>query len=164
MHPKQIVPIYFLIQGISTAAWWLLLFAYPPSVKWFQPSDWPAGALLSFWLADFVLIITGSVIAATGILRQHEWAGNAVWAVTVLTWYPILVCLATSNRNGTSVGDRGAVPIRTKPDGGRGHRARPRGRLVLGQLQRDRLFAGRCRAMAHRGASGRRVGPEVAIR
>jgi protein-S-isoprenylcysteine O-methyltransferase Ste14 len=96
MNPKQIVAIYFLIQAISTAAWWLLLFAYPPSVKWFQPSDWPAGALLSFCLADFVLIIAGSVVAATGVLRQHEWAGNAVWAVTALTWYPTLVCLATS--------------------------------------------------------------------
>lgn len=34
----------------------------------------------------------------------------------------------------------------------------------LGELHCDGLFAGWCRAVAHRGASGRRIGPEFAIR
>lgn len=98
--PKQIVASYFFIQAIGTALWWALLIAYPPSVKWFQPNHWPTGSLLSFWLADFVLIIAASVIAATGVWRQRDWAGNVVWAVAVATWYPALVCLATSMQTG----------------------------------------------------------------
>src|SRR6056297_310928 len=100
MLPTQIVASYFLVQAIGTAAWWVLLIAYPLSVKWFQPIDWPTGALLSFWLADFVLIIAGSIIAAIAVSRQHDWAGNVVWAVAVVTWYPTLVCIATSMQSG----------------------------------------------------------------
>ncbi|TWU15470.1 methyltransferase family protein [Allorhodopirellula heiligendammensis] len=100
MHPRQIVASYFLIQATGTAAWWMLLNAYPPSVKWFQPIDWPSESLLSFWLADFVLIIAGSIIAATGVLRRSCWAGDVVWAVAVVTLYPTLVCLATSMQTG----------------------------------------------------------------
>src|SRR6056297_3814868 len=100
MNSRQIVASYFLFQSIGTAAWWGLLIAYPPSVKWFQPADWPSGALLSFWLADFVLIIAGSIIAATGVLRRSDWAGNVLWAVAVAVWYPTLVCIATSTQTG----------------------------------------------------------------
>ncbi|TWU54977.1 hypothetical protein Poly51_37260 [Rubripirellula tenax] len=100
MRPASIVASYFLIQAIGTAAWWMLLIAYPPSVKWFQPGDWPTGSLLSFWLADFVLIITGSIIAATGVLQRRDWAGNVVWGVAMVTWYPTLVCIATSMQTG----------------------------------------------------------------
>lgn len=85
MYPKHIVASYFLIQAIGTVAWWVLLIAYPPSVKWFQPNEWPAESLLSFWLADFVMIIAGSTIAMTGVLRRSCWAGNVVWAVAVVT-------------------------------------------------------------------------------
>lgn len=96
MSPKQIVASYFFIQALGTAVWWVLLIAYPPSVKWFQPTEWPAESRLSFWLADFLLIIAGSIIAAIGVLWQRDWAGNVVWAVSVAVWYPTLVCIATS--------------------------------------------------------------------
>lgn len=100
MLPRHIVASYFLIQAIGTTAWWGLLIAYPPSIKWFQPAEWPTESLLSFWLADFVLIVVGSITAATGVWRQLEWAGNVVWAVAVVTWYPTLVCIATSMQSG----------------------------------------------------------------
>lgn len=100
MNPRRIVASYFLFQAIGTAAWWGLLIAYPPSIKWFQPTDWPAVSLLSFWLADFVLIIAGSIIAATGVWQRRDWAGSVVWAVSVAVWYPTLVCIATSMQTG----------------------------------------------------------------
>ena len=99
-HATRIVAIYLLIQAISTAAWWGLLVGHPPSVDWFQPSDWPAGSLLSFWLADFVLIIGGSLIAAVGVWRRCEWSTTVVWMVAAVTWYPTLVCIATSVQTG----------------------------------------------------------------
>lgn len=100
MNPRRIVASYFLFQAVGTAAWWGLLIAYPPSIKWFQPADWPEEPLLSFWLADFVLIITGSIIAAIGVSRRRDWAGNVVWAIAVVVWYPTLVCIATSMQTG----------------------------------------------------------------
>lgn len=100
MRPREIIGSYFLIQAVGTVAWWVLLIVYPPSVKWFQPEAWPTESLLSFWLADFALLIAGSVIAAIGVLRQSAWAGTVVWAVAVVTWYPTLVCIATSMLTG----------------------------------------------------------------
>jgi protein-S-isoprenylcysteine O-methyltransferase Ste14 len=100
MRPRRIVASYFFIQAISTAAWWGLLIAYPPSLKWFQPNDWPVESFLSFWLADFVLLIAGSMITAVGVWRLSDWAGNAVWAIVAVVWYPTLVCIATSIQTG----------------------------------------------------------------
>ncbi len=100
MNPWQIVSAYFLLQAIGTAAWWMLLVAYPPSVKWFQPDDWPAESLLSFWLADFGLIVAGSIVAAVGAWRRSYWSTTIVWMVAAVTWYPTLVCIATSLRTG----------------------------------------------------------------
>lgn len=96
MKPSQIVATYFLVQAVGTAAWWVLLLAFPPSVSWFQPSDWPADSLRAFWLADFVLIVGGSVVAATGVCWRTSWATTCVWAVAAVTWYPTLFCIATS--------------------------------------------------------------------
>jgi len=55
---------------------------------------------MSFWLADFVLIVAGSIAVAVGVWRQRHWAGGLVWAVAMVTWYPTLVCIATSARTG----------------------------------------------------------------
>jgi len=100
MSPNRIVASYFLVQAIGTAAWWGLLVAYPPSVKWFQPNDWPVGSLMSFWLADLVLMVAGSVTAAIGVWRMNLWAGSVVWTVAGVVWYPTLVCVATSVQTG----------------------------------------------------------------
>ncbi len=53
---------------------------------------------MSFWLADFVLIVAGSIVAAVGAWRRSHWSTMAVWVVAVVTWYPTLVCIATSVR------------------------------------------------------------------
>ena len=45
MSARRIVASYFFVQAIGIAAWWVLLLAYPPSIKWFQPTDWPADSL-----------------------------------------------------------------------------------------------------------------------
>ncbi|MEM8669718.1 MAG: methyltransferase [Planctomycetota bacterium] len=96
----RIVSIYFLIQAVSAAAWWALLFVYPPSVKWFQPNAWPNETLLTYWLADFILIIMGSVLVSFATARQSAWSTIAVWGLTTACWYPTFVCLAISVRTG----------------------------------------------------------------
>ena len=100
MKPRQIVSTYFLVQAVGTAAWWLLLVAYPLSVKWFQPKHWPAESLWSFWLPDFGLLVAGSIAAAAGAWRRVHWSTMVVSMVAAVTWYPALVCLATSIRTG----------------------------------------------------------------
>ena len=100
MTPRQIVTIYFCLQALATICWWALLVAYPLSIKWFQPRDWPVDALLSFWLADLILIVAGSLIAATGVWCHRLWSPYVIWTVAAVTWYPTLVCIATSIKSG----------------------------------------------------------------
>lgn len=100
MQPRGIVATYFLIQSAGTAAWWVLLLLNPSSIDWFQPAQWPAASLLSFWLADFVLIVGGSLFVAIGVLNRKRWSTVAVWSLAAAVWYPTLVCIAASIQTG----------------------------------------------------------------
>ncbi|EMI25610.1 methyltransferase family protein [Rhodopirellula europaea] len=96
----RIVSAYLAVQAFGTLAWWVLLLVYPASIPWFQPATWPNGALLSFWMADFVLIMAGSLLAAICVWHQASSAATLVWVVAAVTWYPTLVCIATSLQTG----------------------------------------------------------------
>ena len=100
MEPRKLVAAYFSLQSTSVVVWWVLLLSYPPSRNWFQPTGWPPASLLSFWLADLVLIVGGSGVAALSVWRLADWSKTAVWTVVVVTWYPTLVCIATSLQTG----------------------------------------------------------------
>lgn len=78
--------------------WWGMLVTILESVHWFQPREWPNDSLLSFGLADVVLMVAGSLTATVGIVHQRRWAVTMVWSVAAVTWYPTLVCIATSLR------------------------------------------------------------------
>jgi hypothetical protein len=51
--------------------------------------------LFSFWLADSVLLVAGSLVAAIGAWRHSHWSTTNIWMVAAVTWYPTLVCIAT---------------------------------------------------------------------
>ena len=98
MNPTRIVAIYFFTQAGAVVAWWGLLLTHPESIHWFQPACWPAVSLLSYWLADFTLIVVGSIVVGVAVVQRVAWATTGVWTVATVTWYPTLVCLATSVR------------------------------------------------------------------
>ncbi|EKK04385.1 protein-S-isoprenylcysteine O-methyltransferase [Rhodopirellula baltica SH28] len=98
--PVRIVSAYLVVQAIGTLGWWMLLLVYPASIQWFQPASWPDGSLLSFWMADFVLIVAGSLLAAICVWRRTSSAATLVWVIAAVTWYPTLVCIATSLQTG----------------------------------------------------------------
>lgn len=96
MNPQKIIASYLLIQAAGTAGWWALLFWVRDSVRWFQPEDWPADALLGFWLADFVLLVGGSIVVAGAIISEKPWSGIAIWSLAAAVWYPTLYCIGAS--------------------------------------------------------------------
>ncbi len=83
MNPRHIVASRFFIQAIGTVAWWVLLVAYPPSIKWFQPSDWPAESLLSFWLAEKAISPSGSENAMRATGRRSIFGCPATNRITL---------------------------------------------------------------------------------
>ncbi|OYP34156.1 methyltransferase family protein [Rhodopirellula sp. MGV] len=100
MNSRKVVASYFAIQALGVIAWWLVLLMAPWSVFWFWPSQWPAISLYVFSVADLLLIVIGSAVAAIGVWRRSGWARQAVWIVTAVCWYPTLVCLTASVATG----------------------------------------------------------------
>ncbi len=96
MKTQRIVAGWLLVQGFTVASWWVVLLIYPELRNLFRPVSWPDHALMSFWLADVVLITFGSALAAIAIMNGNAWASVAVWAVAVAAWYPTLYCIAVS--------------------------------------------------------------------
>lgn len=99
MNPKNIVASYLVIQAAGTTGWLALLFWVRGSVRWFQPGDWPANALLGFWLADFVLLVGGSIGVAGAMISEKSWAGIAIWSLAAAVWYPTLCCIGSDDRH-----------------------------------------------------------------
>ncbi len=96
MTPRRVVAGYLILQAIGIAAWWCLLVLHPLSIAWFQPAGWPKETLLGFWLADLVLLCSGSALTAFAVLRALPWAPTAIGALTVAAAYPTLYCLGVS--------------------------------------------------------------------
>ncbi len=94
--PRVIVTSYLSFQALAVALWWALLLGVPRSIAWFHPPHWPDEALLGFWLADFVLLVLGSAVAAMAVWRRLPWASQAIWGLSAAAWYPALHCVGTS--------------------------------------------------------------------
>lgn len=97
---QHIVGGYLLLQAAGVAAWWVLLWGYPTSIAWFQPAGWSADTLRSFWLADGLMLVGGSLAVAVAVLRSAAWASTAVWALAAACAYPALYCIGASATTG----------------------------------------------------------------
>ena len=100
MTARTIVATYLFAQAFAAAAWWCLLLLVPESVGWFQPIAWPSDALFGFWLADGLLIVGGSLIAAALVNGKLPHASTAIWMLAATIWYPTLYCIGVSALTG----------------------------------------------------------------
>lgn len=92
------IAIYFFVQAVAVAVWWAILLTWPASIRWFQPKGWPQEVLLSFWLADGVLIVGGSLVTGWLVFTRHRLACFAVWAIAGTVLYAAFYCLGCSVR------------------------------------------------------------------
>ena len=94
--PEQIIAAWFLVQATAVALWWGLLSLMPSAIELFHPKDWPSESLFAFGIADSILLVLGSVVAAIAVHRGTAWAPLVVWCVAAAAWYPTLYCLGAS--------------------------------------------------------------------
>ena len=85
-----------LLQGLLVGLWWWQLLSIRSSIDWFQPSILPDQSLLSFWLADSLLLVLGSVITAWAILSDRRVAIPGLWILVGGSTYGALYCLGSS--------------------------------------------------------------------
>lgn len=91
---------YFVLQGASGVMWWMFLFAYPQHRVLFHPVAFGEDPLLSFWLADSVCFIGGSLLAALALWRGGSQAARPVWFVTGAVWFGALYCAQVTLQTG----------------------------------------------------------------
>jgi protein-S-isoprenylcysteine O-methyltransferase Ste14 len=91
---RHAATIYFILQGLAVALWWLLLFTTPASRKCFLLENNSETSLMAFWLADLVFLAAGSIVAGWLVFRESKFAPAALWLVAGAMSYAALYCLA----------------------------------------------------------------------
>ena len=91
---RKAAAIYFLFQGVSVIAWWLLLIFVPDSRLLFVLEGNRETSLLAFWLGDLILVASGSFAAAWFVWRGGRFMIPVAWLVTGAVSYGTLYTLA----------------------------------------------------------------------
>lgn len=94
MNLRRTAAIYFALQSIAVAAWWLLLFFVPASRAVFRMGEDSDAALLAFWLPDLLLLAVGSLAAGAFCFFDSKLIFAAAWFVCGAVSYAALYCLS----------------------------------------------------------------------
>ena len=98
----RLAAAYLALQGVLGIAWWAGVLAWPAFRARFEPPDAAPVSLTSFWLADLVFVVAGSLLAAHGIARWRPWAQAAPLVVAGAVGYATLYCVALSAATGAA--------------------------------------------------------------
>lgn len=93
---RQAAARYLALQGLAGAAWWVMLWRWPPSRAWFFASTFDATLVGAFTLPDLVLFVVGSLVAALALHRRRRWGLVATAIVAGATAYATLLCWGAS--------------------------------------------------------------------
>lgn len=87
---------YLVLQGLAGAVWWICLVWIPSSRAYFAPEAPPGWTILSFWLADSLLFVVGSVLSGVLLLRGSPYARPLLWFTAGGVSYASLYCVGLS--------------------------------------------------------------------
>ncbi len=96
MNIRKLTAPYFALQALAVLAWWLVLWLYQESRRFFMPPNSDEVFLLAFCLPDLALIVIGSLAASFLTWREKAAASVALWLVIGSLGYATLYCLALS--------------------------------------------------------------------
>lgn len=98
---RRTAVLYFLLQGLAVAAWWLVLFVKPETRAYFQLEADSQTSLMAFLLPDAVFVAAGSLIVAYLVYLRNRYEVSALWlltgAISYATVYTFSLALATDN-------------------------------------------------------------------
>ncbi|MGB0766177.1 MAG: methyltransferase family protein [Phycisphaeraceae bacterium] len=89
-----------MVQAFGIAGWWVLLVLMPDARGLFFPEALAGDPLMSFWLADLVLLCGGSALVAWLTATNRPAAGAGAWFLGGAFYYPAVYCLVVSHRYG----------------------------------------------------------------
>ena len=94
MTLRRFAIVYFLATGLGTAAWWVMLFAWPASRAPFKLSAAPDESLLAFAIPDALLFIGTALGIAVAIGRRARWSRPLLYVHAGAAGYAGLYCLS----------------------------------------------------------------------
>lgn len=94
MKIRRTAAVFFAVQSLAVAAWWLALYYVPASRAYFRMGDDSDAVLLAFWLPDLLLLAVGSLVAGALCFLESESASPAAWFVCGAASYAALYCLS----------------------------------------------------------------------
>lgn len=91
---RRTAVIYYLIQGLAVALWWIVLFAQPEVRTYFQLESGSQASLMAFLLPDAAFIGAGSLIAAYFVYSRNRFESAALWLLTGAVSYAAVYTFA----------------------------------------------------------------------
>ncbi len=89
---RRLAVAYLAVQAVGASVWWVILLAVPSSRPYFRAADAPDATLLAFGVADAVLYIGTSALAAVGLHLRRQWAWPVLCVHAGAAGYAALYC------------------------------------------------------------------------
>lgn len=89
---RKLAALYFLLQGIGGAFWWITLWRWPRSRQWFLAEQAPDATLFAFAVPDILLYACGSLVCAYVLSTRKPWGWTALCIHTGASVYAGLYC------------------------------------------------------------------------
>lgn len=93
MKIRRTASVYFALQGVAVALWWILLFFVPASRPFFYLGS-SEDVLLAFWLPDLALLAVGSLAVSAFCRFESKFLNAALWLTVGAISYASFYCLA----------------------------------------------------------------------
>lgn len=100
---RRLAVLYFALQAILIAVWWIVLWLVPAARAPFVVADWPAATMLAFWPADLLLLVLGSAFAAWTAHRHRAAAPRVASFVAGAAVYATLYCVGATLLTGAGL-------------------------------------------------------------
>jgi hypothetical protein len=78
MAGRRLFAGYLVVQALAGVVWWSALALSPTLRSWFELSPGRPEAVDAFLVADVLVVVLGSLVAARGVAGGARWAGAAV--------------------------------------------------------------------------------------
>jgi hypothetical protein len=98
--PASLVPHYLVLQAVTIALWWLVMWLVPAARVPFVVAGLPDRTLFAFVIPDVVLLVVGSLFAAIAVRAQDERARPLLWLLLGAVGYATLWCIGTNVASG----------------------------------------------------------------
>lgn len=100
MVSNRLIAAYLFLQAAAGSAWWLTLWLNPRTRSLFWAPSTSDDVLAAFAVADLLVFVVASALAAGLVLKTHRWAQRVLWFAVGGIAYAAFFCVASAMLTG----------------------------------------------------------------